>query len=131
MRGIGSTMLVLASALMLAPQAAQAGKIYRWVDTQGKVHYGDQPLPQAQEVKVGPPGGAAAGTAALPGDGAPVAGGPSGNCQERRDQLALYRKAPSIVEKNALGVEHAYSEDERSKLIEMTERSVNEACGGS
>ncbi|MBI5437547.1 MAG: glutaredoxin family protein [Nitrosomonadales bacterium] len=35
--------VLLLICLAIMPFGAQAGKLYRWVDTQGKVHYGDTP----------------------------------------------------------------------------------------
>jgi hypothetical protein len=32
--------------LLLAPLVAAAGEVYRWVDDQGRVHYGDRPPPE-------------------------------------------------------------------------------------
>jgi glutaredoxin len=36
-------------------QAAQAGELYRWVDKEGKVHYGDTPVEDAEKLKFGTP----------------------------------------------------------------------------
>ncbi|MDP1635440.1 MAG: glutaredoxin family protein [Gallionellaceae bacterium] len=44
--------LVLFSlCLLFCVPAAQAGKLYRWVDSSGKVHYGDAPPPEAAKVE--------------------------------------------------------------------------------
>lgn len=44
--------LVLFSlCLLVCVPAAQAGKLYRWVDSSGKVHYGDAPPPDAAKVE--------------------------------------------------------------------------------
>ncbi len=46
---------LLMSLLLLAN--AQAGELYRWVDKEGKVHYGDRPSPETEDVeqlKLGP-----------------------------------------------------------------------------
>lgn len=39
------------SAALLAAMSAQAGELYRWVDAQGKVHYGDRPALDATQVE--------------------------------------------------------------------------------
>ena len=41
--------ILLLACLAIMPLGAQAGKLYRWVDAQGKVHYGDMlPIDAAQ-----------------------------------------------------------------------------------
>lgn len=47
------TWLLLIGCLLLSPLAF-AGKIYKWVDSQGQVHYGERPptANQADEVKI-------------------------------------------------------------------------------
>ncbi len=37
--------------LAIFPLAVEAGELYRWVDAQGKVHYGDAPPPDAAQVE--------------------------------------------------------------------------------
>lgn len=60
---------ILALACLLLPALA-AAQLYKWVDKDGKVHYGDQPPPAAatKSVTAPPPGpaGAAAPKAAPP-----------------------------------------------------------------
>ncbi len=117
--------------LMVALQAGAAGKTYRWVDAQGKVHYGDQPPPNAAEITPGKsPAAQAASTvanAAVPAR--PVSGalGPE-ECQRRRDLLASYRNAAAITETDALGNRRDYSEDERQQLIARTEQALRDGC---
>ncbi len=52
---------LLIFALLLASTAAQAGKVYKWVDEQGNVLYTDQPRKGAREIKIAasPPASAA------------------------------------------------------------------------
>ena len=38
--------------MMLAMQPVLAGELYRWVDANGKVHYGDVPANDAQQLEV-------------------------------------------------------------------------------
>ncbi|HSD61441.1 MAG TPA: DUF4124 domain-containing protein, partial [Burkholderiales bacterium] len=57
--------LLISLLVFAAPALAQT--TYRWVDPEGKVHYGDQPPPaSAKDVKQKPVGGAAAEAAPLP-----------------------------------------------------------------
>lgn len=43
--------VLLLCCLALMPLGAHAGKLYRWVDAQGKVHYGDTPPADAAQVE--------------------------------------------------------------------------------
>lgn len=43
--------VLLLCCLALMPFGAHAGKLYRWVDAQGKVHYGDTPPADAAQVE--------------------------------------------------------------------------------
>ena len=42
--------VLLLSCLAVMPLGAQAGELFRWVDAQGKVHYGDMPPVDAAQV---------------------------------------------------------------------------------
>lgn len=44
-------LLLFTLCLLVCVPAAQAGKLYRWVDSSGKVHYGDAPPPDAAKVE--------------------------------------------------------------------------------
>ena len=43
--------VLLLICLAFMPLSAQAGKLYRWVDSNGKVHYGDAPPADAKQVE--------------------------------------------------------------------------------
>lgn len=43
--------VLLLACLVLTPSGVQAGELYRWVDTQGKVHYGDAPPADATQIE--------------------------------------------------------------------------------
>lgn len=45
-------------------QAAQAGELYRWVDKDGKIHYGDTPVEDAEKLKFSSPDDDAAASGA-------------------------------------------------------------------
>lgn len=42
--------VLLLSCLAVMPSGAQSGELYRWLDAQGKVHYGDVPPTDAAQV---------------------------------------------------------------------------------
>ena len=44
--------VLLLGCLTAMPLGAQAGDLYRWVDAQGKVHYGDTPPPEAAQLEL-------------------------------------------------------------------------------
>lgn len=41
--------------LLLVGQIGQASELYRWVDKDGKVHYGDTPVEDAEKLKISTP----------------------------------------------------------------------------
>ena len=51
-----SMRIIVLIGLMMAAGTLLAGTtLYRWVDDQGRVHYSDQPQPQAEEIEVAEP----------------------------------------------------------------------------
>src|SRR3990167_3985365 len=44
-------LILLLACLTVMPPNAQAGKLYRWIDAQGTVHYGDTPPADAAQVE--------------------------------------------------------------------------------
>lgn len=117
--------LTLISALMLTSWSAtvQANKLYRWVDEQGRVHFTDRP-PQGQRVetlRVRPP------PAAAPEQRNEV----SAECLQAREKLAEFQNAERIVERDGLGQERAYSEQERALLIARSQNQVEQTCANS
>ena len=50
LRNLNAKCLLLLGFALIGPGAAQAGKLYKWVDEDGQVHYGDQiPAEQAEK----------------------------------------------------------------------------------
>ena len=43
--------VLLLGCLAMMPSGIQAGELFRWVDAQGKVHYGDVPPPDAAQIE--------------------------------------------------------------------------------
>lgn len=46
------SLLMLLGCLVCALTSVQAGELYRWVDTNGKLHYGDVPPPDAARIEL-------------------------------------------------------------------------------
>ena len=115
------TFLVLA----LCAGAVSAAEVYRWVDRDGVVHYGDKPKHDAEQLDVRPPGG---GSPAADDEAAKAAQARIAECEKQKAQLDLYRKAPSIKETNSLGQTHEYSAEERLKFLSLMQQKVTEAC---
>jgi hypothetical protein len=120
--------------------AASAGQVYKWIDANGRVHYSDTPRPGWTRVDVRTGGGLQSVTAAPEAAAeTDVAGSDAEEsperarlraeeCQKRRDQLETYRTSTQIIERDNLGNERTYTEEQRLQLIEQTQRQVNELC---
>lgn len=118
--------LIVVIAIVTFAAAASAAEVYRWVDENGKVHYGDRPRPGAERMEVAPPGGS--GDPADP-EAAKTAAARAAECESKKKQLAGYRQAPTIKEINGLGEEREYNAEQKQKLIALTEQQVAAACG--
>lgn len=121
--------------LMLAAPAF-AGQVYRWVDPDGRVHYGDQPMPGAREVDL------RTNTSAAPA--APVAEGENGEprpaaateklapnpelCAQKKQELQTYSTASKIVERDRLGREKEYGAEEKKLLVAQTQKQIEQLC---
>lgn len=103
--------------------AANAGEVYKWVDKDGKVHYGDRPKHAAEQIIAAP----VAGETADP-EAAKAADARTAECGRKKAQLENYRKASSIKETDSLGRTREYSDEERQKLLALTEKEASEAC---
>lgn len=145
------TRLLLITLLgVLATAAANAGPLYRWVDEQGKVHYGDKP-PVAQDseavdlkfigkgVTEAPAPGAAGARA--PGDADPVLNlvepdsplllKPSPQrCALAKQRLQVYSQARRLESTDEFGQRQVLSDAERQKYIAGAREDVERACAG-
>lgn len=118
---------------LLAAATAQAGKVYRWIDAEGRVHYGDVPGSQAREVQEV---GVRAGSVPAPQqqetkspDPALEETGRLAVCEARRRQLDTYRNSARLIEKDNLGREHEFTAEERALLTDRTRVEIIELCG--
>lgn len=147
-----TTRLVAFGALLLANAAAAA--MYKWVDEQGRVHYGQTPpAGQFKELKPGPPPSQSPEEAeqelkarvqrldALQKerDAEKKAKQEKAAQQTQRDALCEQAKKRLVVLQNHPGprigvlvngrVERRLSEDERQQDLAETEKAVNDLCG--
>ncbi|NKF22035.1 DUF4124 domain-containing protein [Solimonas marina] len=118
--------LLLAACAALTAGAASAGPVYKWIDPAGRVHFSDTAQPGWKRVTVGDANGATP----APTDAPAAASADSSDCQQKRDTLDNYRRASKIVERDALGNEHSYSDDQKQELVARAEAQARSACGG-
>lgn len=129
---------LLFSLLMFCSLAASAGA-YRWVDENGKVHYGDQPPAGAQRLQTPP-------KPAQPRDSStddkrkrPQATPPADKgayksasfdeiCQELTARLERYRSAPHMAVADDDGQPRNLDAQERQDLIDKTQQQADAAC---
>lgn len=114
-----SGLLLLTLAL-----SAQAAQLYKWTDKDGRVHYSDKPVASAQKVEVKAPGPSQPATAADP----KLAEARAKECENKRTQLTEYQKATKVIERDSLGKEKEFSEEERVQLIARVQKQVDELC---
>ncbi|MGH8447451.1 MAG: DUF4124 domain-containing protein [Solimonas sp.] len=116
---------MLLAGLVLGASAF-AGQVYKWVDAQGHFHFGDTPQPGWTRVDAGR-------TNSMTADVPQVAGEDEEkravHCKQKRDELAGYKSASRIVERDALGGEREFSDEQKQKLISQTAGQATEACG--
>ena len=146
-----NTLVFLGILIFLAfPVLGQAGKVYRWVDGQGKVHFSDQPggmNSQAVEVKPIPrsepmPGGREtsprpqataskpeAETATAKEDAKKTAKLRSKNCEIARDNLKRNESISRMYRLDENGERAFLTDAEREAVMEKSRRHVKEWCG--
>jgi hypothetical protein len=121
----------LVCAALLLAAAASADAVYRWVDKDGQVHFGDLPpgsahaspvIPHAQAVEVPPPNsGTVTAHAAQQAD----------ECKRKKDQLSVYSAASTISTTDPVGNVRQYTPEEKDKLVGQLQKFVDDKCGGS
>jgi hypothetical protein len=117
-----SLQALLAATLIGGFGIVQAATIYRWVDERGRVHFSDQRSSGAGSIEVKPGSGATPPVdEPQPQHGA--------ECERRKNQLEAYRNAASVVETDALGQRHEYDPAEKTRLLQLGEQQVLNACG--
>ena len=115
---------ILAVSLALACAAASAGEVYKWKDKDGRVHYGDKPKTgEAESVTVTSPSASGEPSAAET-----ERRGNEAECQQKKAQLAAWRRAPTMSEVDNLGKTRQYTPAERDQFLAMTQQKVDELC---
>ena len=135
---------------LIFPVTGQAGKVYRWVDGQGKVHFSDQPGgPDSKAVEVKPiprsepmtgerqaaprPQAAAskpeAEKDAAKEDAKKTARLRSKNCEIARDNLKRNENISRMYRLDENGERAFLTDAERGAVLEKSRRHVKEWCG--
>jgi hypothetical protein len=128
--------LVILGVLCVASVCA-ADRVYRWTGTDGKTYYGDTPPETARDVRsvdrrVGMLPATPAAPSTAPGradPAAPTAVAANRDCVTKRTQLGAYRNSVRLVERDSLGREREFTEEERELLIARTEADLKATCG--
>jgi hypothetical protein len=113
----------LAVFAMLACVAASAAEVYRWVDKDGRVHYGDRPRQGAEALDIQSSSGSG-----VPSEDEQARLSREAECQKKTAQLEGYRKAATIRQTDALGRTTDLSEADRATFISQQEAQVAAAC---
>lgn len=124
-------LLTLLSCLLLTPHAHADTAVYRWVDANGRVHYGDPASAPQGAQAIRPLGGANQQQASNPITSAFDESDPAVDeaaCHRARTQLSTYQSAERIIESDALGQQREYSGEQREQLIARAEMAARTAC---
>lgn len=120
-------LLPLMCCVLISLSAQAETAVYRWVDANGRVHFGDPAsAPQgARALRAGP----LTTSAAPPQPDADPAMAVEA-CESARTQLNTYQSAERIIESDALGQQREFSGAEREQLIARAEMAAVTACEG-
>jgi hypothetical protein len=129
--------------LLLLPVAADAARVFRWVDNEGVTHFGDlPPNRQAERMEVRPIPGEQPASPAPAGDDKGVGAGASDKgagqmpddpqraeyCRRYQEDLQRYRKADVLVRQGEDGERQELDEAQRASLISDTEAGIKRWC---
>ncbi|HEX7381095.1 MAG TPA: DUF4124 domain-containing protein [Nevskiaceae bacterium] len=127
---IGFVSVALLTACM-AP-VSHAATLYRWVDSNGQVHFSDQQRigASAYDARHANEANSVRPTSAptTPASASPAAHS-AVDCDALRSQLSSYEKASSVTEVDALGQSHVYTAEQREQLVSHTRDKLMSACG--
>ena len=141
MRAPGIVLIGLAAASLLLSAAAGAeATLYRWVDKDGHVHYGDQAAANARPVNPKLLNNGEDASAASSSSGASTASTASSTpnaakqaavCKTKSDELIRYQGASSITETDALGNSREYNAEQKDQLIAKTQKYLSDNCANA
>ena len=115
---------IIVLSMLLACAVASAGEVYKWKDKDGRIHYGDKPKSgQAEPITVEPRSGTGEPSKAAAEEQARAA-----ECKQKKEQLAAWRRAPTMSETDNLGRTREYTPAEREQFLAMRQKSVDELC---
>lgn len=117
-------MVALLASGLCSAALAQEPSIYRWVDADGHVHFGDRPPSvEAEKMKQ-------AAATRPPAEADESRAADAAACEAAQARLASYRNADSIVEEDSLGQRRTFDDAQRQQLIARSEQRRDEACAG-
>jgi hypothetical protein len=124
--GLGLALAGASLLLFCAAAAAQSPTLYKWVDKDGHVHYGDSP----GDAKAKPinPNVLSNGEDASTVDPA-VAEKKQQECKRKADEYNRFKAAGGISETDALGNTRTYSAEDKEKLLERRRQDLVQQCG--
>jgi hypothetical protein len=130
----------LALLFAFAALCAQA-QVYKWVDEQGQVHYGEQPPPTAKTttINVPAPGPTGSTPAAAPADKPKAAGEPgkqayeapkekSDRCKYEKEQLAILSGDGPVAFVNEKKENDLLQGEKRAAARKQVEENVKKYC---
>ena len=129
--GIGLIGLAVTALLWTGSAAAADPTLYRWVDKDGHVHYGDQAAPNAKQINPKRLGTEDADASAGDAAAAAASAKQAAECKSKSDQLGRYQSATSITETDALGNTHDYSAEQKDQLVAKTQQYLDQHCSTS
>ncbi len=140
--------LATTALLCLIPLQGAVAAAYKWVDDKGETHYSQTP-PTATKIEIIKTPSSAASTPASPAPqtskttpSEPAAGAASSpeaakaedaairakNCTMARSNLEALKNADEVTVKDANGLLHALTHDERKSRSEEAEKNIKEYC---
>ncbi len=128
---IGLIGLAVTALLWACSAAAADATLYRWVDKDGHVHYGDQAAPNAKQVNPKRLGNEDADASAGDAAAAAASAKQAAECQSKNDQLGRYKSATSITETDALGNTRDYSAEQKDQLVAKTQQYIDAHCSAA
>lgn len=125
--------IFLVIALVACSVGVSAAEVYKWKDANGRTHYGDRPNRDAEKITVKPGSGsdpsiAESGRKEL--EALKMKDAKYARCQQQREQIETWKSAGKIIEKDGLGREKEYSDDEKAQLISRAQSEFNKECQG-